>query len=124
MPARLQAHCLLRIGHPQGAPLHGNMNPFYRPDDKVIEPGKEDFTGKGHVLLATRLGPLDVLSSIEEGKGYEDLINHTVEIEFKGRLIRVLALEKMVDLKERSNNPLVKQHLPILKEVLRQLQKK
>jgi len=94
---------------------------YRRPDDKLIEPDKDDFTGKGHVLLSTRLGPLDILSVIEEGNGYEDLLSHTVAMEFKGRLVRVLSLEKMIDLKERSKDPLIKKHLPILKEVLRQL---
>ena len=97
---------------------------YRRPDDKLIEPDKNDFTGKGHVLLDTRLGPLDVLSVIEEGNGYEELLSHTAEVEFKGRLVRVLSLEKMIDLKERSTDPLVKRHLPILKEVFRQLENK
>ena len=97
---------------------------YRRPDDKVIEPEKDVFTGKGHVLLATCLGPLDVLAVIEDGAGYEDLLNHTVEMEFKGRLVRVLSLEKMIDLKERSTDPLLKRHLPILKEVHRQLENK
>ena len=96
---------------------------FRRPDDKIIKPNKNDFAGKGHVLLDTRLGPLDVLSVIEENNGYEDLLSHTVEMEFKGRLVRVLSLEKMIDLKERSTDPLIKRHLPVLKEVFRQLEK-
>ena len=96
---------------------------FRRPDDKIIRPDKDDFTGIGHVLLATRLGPLDVLSVIEEGNGYEDLLDYTVEVEFKGRSVRVLSLEKIIDLKERSTDPMIKRHLPILKEVFRQLEK-
>jgi len=43
-----------------------------RPDDKVIEP------------VTTRFGPLDVLAVIEKGRGFEELLTDTVEIEFQG----------------------------------------
>lgn len=97
---------------------------YRRPDDTIIEPSKEDLTGKGHVLLTTNLGPLDILSVIEEGNSYEDLLPYSVEIEFRGRLISVLSLNKIIKLKEKSKNPIDKQRLPILKAVLRELEKK
>jgi hypothetical protein len=77
----------------------------------------------GHVLTTTRLGPLDVLAVIEEGKTYEDLLEHTVEIEFRGHTIRVLDLKMMVQLKKNSKDPNVKQRLPVLEETLLQLEK-
>ncbi len=46
-----------------------------------------------------RLGPLDVLAFIEGGKAYEDLLEHTVEIEFRGHIIRVLNLKVLVNQK-------------------------
>lgn len=96
---------------------------FYRrPDDKVIKPKEEDFLGMGHALFTTRLGPLDVLAVIEEGKTYEYLINHTVEIEFRGNTIRVLDLKMLVELKRTSKDPKDKQRLPVLEETLRQLE--
>jgi len=39
-----------------------------RLDDKLIEPKEQDLSGKGRVLLTTRIGPLDVLAVIEGGK--------------------------------------------------------
>lgn len=97
---------------------------YRRPDDRVIQPRKEDLAGKGHVLLTTRLGPLDVLATIEKGKGYKELIEHTMEIEFRGNSVRVLRLKEMIVLKEGTKDPKDKQRLPILKEVLQQLKKK
>ena len=44
----------------------------------------------GHALFRTRFGPLDVLAFIEEIKTYEDLLGHTIEIEFRGHTIQVL----------------------------------
>lgn len=95
---------------------------YRRPDDKVIEPKIEDISGKGHVLLTTDFGPLDILAVIEEGKNYEDLLEHTVEIEFRGNFIRVLDLKTLIELKRVSNNPKDKQRLPVLEETLRQIE--
>ena len=100
-----------------------SIGAFYRrPDDKVIRPKEEDFSGMGHALFTTRLGPLDVLAVIEEGKAYEDLLEHTVEIEFRGHAIRVLDLKMLIELKRTSKDPKDKRRLPVLEETLRQLE--
>jgi hypothetical protein len=93
-----------------------------RLDGKIIGPKEADISGKGHALFTTRLGPLDVLAVIEEGKAYEDLLEHTVEIEFRGHTIRVLDLKRLVELKRTSQNPLDRQRLPVLEETLRQVE--
>jgi hypothetical protein len=92
-----------------------------RVDDAVIEPTVEHLSGKGHSLFATRLGPLDILAFIEDGRSYEDLIDHTVAIEFRNHTIRVLDLETLVKLKRSSKDLRDKQRLPVLEETLRQL---
>ena len=93
-----------------------------RPDDKVIEPKEDDISGMGHALFTTRLGPLDVLAVIEQGKAYGDLLEHTVEIEFRGHTIRVLDLKMLIQLKRTSTDPKDRQRLPVLEETLRQLE--
>ena len=92
-----------------------------RLDDKVIEPAAEHISGRGHALFTTRFGPLDVLAIIEEGQSYEDLIDYTVEIEFRGHTIRVLDLEMLIKLKKSSKDPRDNQRMPVLEETLRQL---
>jgi predicted nucleotidyltransferase len=92
-----------------------------RPDEKVIAPQPGDLSGSGHALFSTRLGPLDVLAVIEGGRAYEDLLEHTVEIAFRGRTIRVLNLEMIVQLKKGSTDPKDLQRLPVLEETLKQL---
>jgi len=94
---------------------------YRRPDDKVIQPQADDFQRLGHRLFTTRLGPLDVLAFIEEDKLYEDLIEHSVAIEFRGRTLFVLDLEMLIQLKRTSNDPKDKQRLPLLEETLRQI---
>ena len=92
-----------------------------RLDDRVIEPNEKDLKGKGHVLLTTRFGPLDVLAAIEEGRGFDGLLADTVEIEFQGHIIHVLSLETIVALKRGSKDPKDQYRLPILEETLRQM---
>jgi hypothetical protein len=94
---------------------------YRRPDDKVIGPNEGDISGMGHFLFTTRFGPLDVLAFIEQGKTYEDLLEHTVEIEFRGHIIRVLNLKALVELKKTSRDPKDKQRLTVLEETLRQV---
>ncbi|MFH1573917.1 MAG: hypothetical protein ABIG68_08025 [Acidobacteriota bacterium] len=72
----------------------------------------------------TDLGPLDVLSVIEGGRSYEDLVEHAVEVQFRGHSLRVLDLEMLVALKKASKDPGDKQRLPVLEETLRQLRRK
>jgi hypothetical protein len=96
---------------------------YRRPDDIVIQPKKDDFLEMGHRLFTTRLGPLDVLAFIEEENTYEDLIEHTEEIEFRGFSLRVLNLKMLIQLKRISTDARDKQRLPVLEETLRQLKK-
>ncbi|MFH0726325.1 MAG: hypothetical protein V2B19_08265 [Pseudomonadota bacterium] len=92
-----------------------------RPDDKLLFPNEADLRGRGHVLLTTRFGPLDVLAVIEKGLGFEELLPNTVLIEFQGYRINVLNLETIVALKSDSNVSTDPYRLAILKETLQQL---
>lgn len=94
---------------------------YRRPDDKIIKPKENDLSDMGHALFSTSIGPVDVLSFIENNQTYEDLIKHTQEIEFRGNVLHVLDIEKIIELKETSNDPKDLQRLPLLRETLRQL---
>ena len=88
----------------------------------ILEGLKEaDISGMGHALFTTQLGPLDILAVIEEGRAYGDLLEHTVEIEFRNHTIRVLDLKMLIQLKRASTDPKDMQRLPVLEETLRQL---
>jgi hypothetical protein len=90
-----------------------------RLDDKIVAPLAMDLRGTGHLPLTTCYGPLDILSVIEKGLGYEELIPSTVEIEFKGHQIHVLKLETMIKLKHESNDPNEQYRLKVYRETLR-----
>ena len=90
-----------------------------RPDDKIIEPTAEDLKAKGHLLLKTKYGPLDVLAFIEKGQGFEELFPKSSEIDFQGHKVLVLNLETILELKRDSKDPRDRQRLPIYEETLK-----
>ncbi len=92
------------------------------PGGRVLQPTRKELSGTGHVLLKTRLGPLDILGSIEGGQTYEDLVAHIIEIDFRGYVLRVLDLRKIAELKRSSSDPKDAQRLAIIEETLRQLE--
>jgi len=94
---------------------------FYRrPDDKRIEPDEYLLSAKGHSLLSTQLGPLDILAFIEKGQGYEDLVSSSVEVVFRGYKVRVLSLKTIIELKKDAKDLKDIARLPILEETMRQ----
>lgn len=102
-----------------------SVDAFHRRlDDKLIEPKEQDLSGKGHVLLTTRIGPVDVSAVIEGRRSYKDLLEHTMDIDFRGHILRVLDLKTLIELKKTSTDPKDKQRLPVLRETLRQLEEK
>ena len=94
---------------------------YRRPDDKVVTPGESDLPKMQHGLFMTIFGPFDVLSFIEGGKTYKDLLKHTVEIEFRGHRMHVLDLRMLTELKRRSKDPKDRQRLQVLEETLKQM---
>lgn len=74
-------------------------------------------------LAAVVQGAPVTTMDVDEGKTYEDLFKHTVEIEFRGHTLRVLDIKMLIELKRTSKDSKDKQRLPVLEETLRQLEK-
>ncbi len=89
---------------------------------EIVHTRSSENISKLFAFFKTRLGPLDVLAFMEEGKTYEDLLNYTIEIEFRGYTIHVLGLKMLIELKKTSKDPKEKQRLPVLEETLQQLE--
>jgi hypothetical protein len=90
-----------------------------RPQGQVLEPKLQDFSAEGHCLLMTDFGALDVLGRIEEGLDFSSLLSSSKEIEIRGVRVRVLGLEKIVELKRRSTREKDRLSLPLYEETLR-----
>lgn len=86
--------------------------------DQRLKPKKDHLSSPGHQLLMTRFGPLDLLGTIGAGQGYEDLLEQSDEIEVGKMRLKVLSLEKLIEVKEELGSEKDKATLPVLKQTL------
>jgi hypothetical protein len=91
----------------------------YRHDPRRLRPAESHLIGPGHQLLATTHGDLDCLGTIDQERGYEDLLPLAVEMTLNGgRTVRVLSLPALIEAKERAGRPKDLAALPVLKATL------
>ena len=64
-----------------------------------LAPTLEHLQGPGQLLLTTRLGPLDLLGRLHDGRGFPELLPHTIALDVEGRLLRVLDLPTLIEVK-------------------------
>lgn len=70
---------------------------------RIVMPDAQVLKNAGHHLLLTRYGPLDILGAIGDNDGYEQLIAHCETIDLgQDRIIRILDLETLIRMKEKS----------------------
>jgi hypothetical protein len=94
---------------------------YWAQPDRRIKPSAAHLSSPGHLLLLTRFGPLDLLGMIGAGRGYQELLAHTVEMKFDGDLrIRVLDLETLIQTKEEIAGEKDNAVLPILRQTLKE----
>jgi predicted nucleotidyltransferase len=77
------------------------LGAYFRTDlaGRRIIPGAEHFAGHGQILLATALGPVDFLCELHDGRGYEELLAHTVSFDVDHHELRVLDLPTLIEVK-------------------------
>lgn len=98
------------------------LEAYYRehPDWKPT-PEAKWLMGRGHHLLATTLGPLDVLCMLTAERDYEALVQHSEWIEIaEGVEVRALSLEMLIRLKEELHRDKDRAVLPVLRATLRE----
>jgi len=100
--------------------LVNKLDASYRGRTDVLRPTAEILSGTGHSLLKTNLGPLDVLGAIEGGRDYDSLLPNSHRIEIAGRVVYVLGLATLIELKRGSTRLKDQLVLPILEETLKQ----
>jgi len=97
----------------------GELDAVYRHDPRQLRPEESHLSGPGHQLLVTRFGDLDCLGTIDEGRGYEELMPHTVEMRLSGgAAVRVLSLPALIEAKERAGRAKDLAALPVLRATL------
>ncbi len=86
--------------------------------DQRLKPDLAHLSSPGYQLLMTRFGPLDLLGTIGAGRSYGDLLQHSDEIEMGNLRLRVLSLEKLIEVKEETGFDKDKAILPVLRQTL------
>jgi hypothetical protein len=85
--------------------LLSDIQAVFRGDPRALGPSEHHLTGHGHLLLATRLGPLDLLCEVA-GQGYEELVPDSLILQIgEGLAVRVVTLEKLIALKRTAGRP-------------------
>jgi len=103
----------------------GELDAVYRHDPRQLRPEESHLSGPGHQLLVTRFGDLDCLGTIDEGRGYEELMPHTVEMRLSGgAAVRVLSLPALIEAKERAGRAKDLAALPVLRATLDERQRR
>lgn len=95
------------------------LDAFYRMDlTRKLPPTASHLASPGHQLLATKLGTLDLLGTIEEGTSYEDLLDDSEELVISGVSMRVVTLERLIRIKEKLTRPKDQMMLLVLRATL------
>jgi hypothetical protein len=101
------------------------LDAVYRHDPRRLRPAESHLVGPGHQLLTTTHGDLDCLGAIDQSRGYEELVEQTVEMNLAGGLtIRVLSLPALIEAKERSGRPKDLAVLPLLRATLDEVKRR
>jgi len=101
------------------------LDATYRHDPRRLRPGESHLIGPGHQLLATTHGDLDCLGTIDQDRGYEDLLPLSVEMKLAGGVgVRVLSLSALIGAKERAGRPKDLAALPVLRATLEETERR
>ncbi|GMV16170.1 MAG: hypothetical protein AMXMBFR56_43940 [Polyangiaceae bacterium] len=94
------------------------LRAVFRGDPRRIPPNASHLESRGHKLLETALGDLDVLGTLDEGLEYSDLLPDAVTIDIDGTPLRVLSLRRLIEIKEKAGRPKDLAVLPVLRSTL------
>jgi len=97
---------------------------FREHQDRKIKLRLSNLDISGHLLLATSEGPLDILGTIGEELGYDELKTDSVSVVIgQGLRVRVLKLNKYIEVKEKLGREKDKAILPILRGLVEEKQR-
>ena len=97
----------------------GELDALIRdPAQRRIRPTQQMLQGPGQILLFTRLGPLDCLGTLHDGRGFAELEDHTVSMTDSDTDVRVLDLSTVIAVKSEAGRPKDRIVVPILLALL------
>jgi len=90
--------------------------------NRRLPPQESALLGEGHVLLSTRLGPLDCLGTLIDGRGFEELVSHSDSIRDEGVEFLVVDLPTLIEIKTKTGRAKDRLMLPVLIALAEQLE--
>ena len=101
------------------------LDAYYRGrGNQRLTPGLSHLSSPGHQLLMTKAGPLDLLGTIGTGRGYNDLLPYTIELDVSDLRLQALDLETLIDVKKETVSEKDKAIIPILQRTLDEKRKR
>jgi predicted nucleotidyltransferase len=98
---------------------------YRTPGGENLRPQHSHLASGGHQLLMTEAGPLDLLGTIGEGHGYDDLVAQTTEMDLGEDVkARVLDLATLIRIKAETAQEKDKLALMILRRTLEERNRK
>jgi hypothetical protein len=99
----------------------GDIDAVARHDPRRLRPNESHLVGPGHVLLDTRFCQLDCLGAIDGARDYDDLVQHSIAVDFEGRTLLVLELRELLAIKTRAGRPKDLAALPYIESTIAEL---
>jgi hypothetical protein len=81
------------------------LEAVFRTDPRKLRPNESHLRSAGHKLLQTRYGVLDLLATIEEDTDYTALLPHAEDIVLGEVTVKVLSLERLIEVKRKLTRP-------------------
>jgi hypothetical protein len=96
---------------------------FREPGQRRLRPDRGHLAGNGQLNLSTALGPLDPLCRLHDGRGFDELVAHTVVFDDGAMQLRVLDLDTLIEVKAGTGREKDQWVVPILMALRDELRK-
>lgn len=84
------------------------------PAGRTLVPSRPALLGSGQINLITRLGPLDLLCRLDDGRDYDQLRSRTVDMTDGSMRLTVLDLDTLIEIKASTGRARDRLVVPIL----------
>ena len=90
------------------------------PGQRRLRPQAAHLAGGGQLNLITKLGPLDLLGRLHDGRGYDQLLPHSEVLSDGNRRVRVVDLPTLIEIKTSAGRAKDRVVVPMLLALLRE----
>lgn len=84
------------------------------PLGRGLRPSEAELSGSGQLNLSTQLGPIDPLCQLHDGRGYDDLVDHSELMTDDDLTIRVIDLDTLIQIKTSTGRAKDRLLVPVL----------